>query len=46
MNDVKVILGAVVDGDIQLPVTVEGFPEHCRNMHSNSDRPFTEEYQV
>ena len=47
MDDVKVVLDtACEDGNIQSPVTVEKFPEHCRNMHKNSDRPFAEEFQV
>ena len=35
-----------VDGDIHSPISVQAFPAHCRNMHENSDRPFSEEFQV
>ena len=34
------------DGDIHSPISVEAFSAHCRNMHENSDRPFSEEFQV
>ena len=37
---------AEVDGDIHSPISVEAFPAHVRNMHENSDRPFSEEFQV
>ena len=36
----------VQDSDILSPISVELFPEHCKTMHENSDRPFAEEYQV
>ena len=37
---------AEVDGDIHSPISVEAFPAHIRNMHENSNRPFSEEFQV
>ena len=36
----------VEDGNIQFPMTVEGFPNYCRNMRKNSGHPFAEEFHV